>query len=85
MEQFNLPSKLNGAQLIAELNGAGIAATKCLVDGNQNLLIDIPSNKKSQAEIIVNAHIGMDTPPTLADKLAGIGLSIDELKAALNA
>lgn len=83
MEQFNLPSKLNGAQLLEELKAANINASKCLIDGNGNFFVDVPANKKSAAEAIVNAHQGVDTEFTLADKLAGIGLSIDELKAAL--
>lgn len=83
MEQFTKPIKLNGAQLVKELNDAGISATECLINGNNEFFIDVPANKKTAAIAIVNAHIGIDTQPTLADKLASVGLSIDELKAAL--
>lgn len=83
MEKFNKPAQLNGAQLIKELNDAGIDASNCFIDGNENFFIDVAANKKTQAQAIVNAHVGIDTQPTLAEKLASVGLSIDELKAAL--
>ena len=82
MQQFTKPAKLNGNQLIKELNDAGISASTCLLDEDA-FFVDVPANKKTQAETIVNSHIGVDTQPTLADKLASVGLSIDELKAAL--
>lgn len=83
MEQFNQPAKLNGAQLLDELKAASINASKCFIDGNGNFFIDVPTNKKTAAETIVNSHVGIDTEPSLIDKLTSIGLSIDELKAAL--
>lgn len=83
MIKFNKPEKLNGAQLIAELNAQNIKATQCLIDGNGEFFIDVPTKDIANAETIVSNHVGANIEPTLAQKLASVGLSIDELKAAL--
>ncbi len=38
---------------------------------------------KAQAEAALAAHDGTTPEPTVAEKLASVGLSIDDLKAAL--
>ena len=38
---------------------------------------------KAQAEAALTAHDGTTPEPTIAEKLASVGLSIDDLKAAL--
>lgn len=74
---FPIPAKINGDQLQSELGAESVyLADKDLV---------IKSDKtKAEIESIIAAH--NPTPiaePTVADKLASVGLSIEELKAAL--
>lgn len=83
MKKFDKPTNLNGAELLAELNAAGIAATKIIQNGNQSIEIDLDDEVK--AKTIIEAHNGtvVAPEPTIAEKLASVGLTIDDLKAAL--
>ena len=86
MIQFIKPTNLNGAELLDELNAAGVSITEPpFVDGNGNLYLEIADIHAKRAEAIVSAHDGTTVSPelTIADKLASVGLSIDELKAAI--
>ena len=86
MIQFTKPKNLNGAELLNELNSAGIAIDKPpFIDGNQNLWLDIADTEKTKASEIVNIHNGtMIIPETsIEDKLASVGLSVADLKTAL--
>lgn len=86
MQTFNTPKNLNGAELLTELNAAGIKITeKPLIDGNGNLWLDIADKDKDKAQVVVDAHNGttIAPEPTIADKLANAGLSLDDLKVAL--
>jgi hypothetical protein len=86
MIQFTKPTNLNGAELLTELNAAGVAVTKPpLIDGNGDFWLDIVETDKAKATPIVAAHNGtlIAPEPTIQDKLASVGLSIEELKAAL--
>ena len=86
MIKFNKPTNLNGEELLAELNSAGIEVNGYpMVDDNRDLWLDISSADSKKAEQIVSIHNGNVIPkePTLEDKLASVGLSIAELKAAL--
>jgi len=72
-----IPAQLNGDQLQAE-----IGALSVRVNGN-DLIID---SDKTEAEVLslVAAHIPAPfVEPTVADKLAAAGLTLDELKTAL--
>lgn len=86
MIKFNLPNKLNGTQLKKELNDAGVIITESpLVDNFLWLIIE--EKDEAKARVIVNNHIGIDTPPvelTVEQKLASVGLSLEDLKAALD-
>lgn len=87
MIQFTKPVNLNGAELLAELNAAGISIKNPpMVDGNDDFWLDIAEADKAKATSVVAAHNGTTVAPepTVADKLASVGLSINELKAALN-
>jgi hypothetical protein len=83
MKQFDKPKNLNGAELLAELKTAGIQATKIIQNGNRNIEIDLDDEAK--AKPIIEAHNGtvIAPEPTIAEKLASVGLTIDGLKAAL--
>lgn len=85
MIKFNRPVNLNGAELKKELNDAGVFITESphLIDNF--LYLNINENDKVKAEAIVAAHNGTTTAsePTLEQKLASVGLNLDDLKAAL--
>jgi hypothetical protein len=83
MISFTIPTNLNGAQLVKELNNAGVTVNSTCAVHDDLLWIDISSKDKAKAEAVVAAHIGIDTEPTLQDKLTQVGLNFDELKAAL--
>ena len=86
MIQFTKPTNLNGAELLAELNAGGVAITEPpVLDGLGILWLDIKNTDEAKAKPIVAAHNGtiVAPEPTIADKLASVGLSIEDLKAAL--
>ena len=86
MIQFTKPTNLNGAELLAELNTAGIAIIEApVIDGNGDFWLDIAEVDKAKATPIVAAHNGTTVAPeqTIEDKLASVGLSVTDLKAAL--
>jgi hypothetical protein len=88
MIKFNKPENLNGAELVAELNAKNIIVneqTSPFVDGNGDLWLDISAKDEAKAKPIVNAHNGTTVAPepTITQKLASVGLSIDDLKIAL--
>jgi hypothetical protein len=86
MIKFNKPQNLNGAELLSELKTAGITITEDpTIDGNGDFWLDVSEADKDKAAAIVAAHNGttIAPEPTVADKLASVGLSIKDLKAAL--
>lgn len=87
MISFDKPIEFNGAQLCDELEAAGISInreTSPLIDGNGVFWLDINPADTQKAQDVLNAHIPQPAPePTVADKLASVGLSLEELKAAL--
>jgi hypothetical protein len=86
MIQFTKPENLNGTELLTELNAGGVVITNPpRIDGEGNFWLDIAEADKDKATPIVAAHNGtlIAPEPTVADKLAAAGLTVDELKAAL--
>ena len=86
MIQFTKPKNLNGAELLTQLNAGGVVITKSpVIDGEGDFWLDIAEADKAKATPIVAAHDGtlIAPEPTVADKLAATGLTLDELKAAL--
>ena len=86
MIQFTKPQNLNGTELLTELNAGGVVIKNPpRIDGEGNFWLDIAEADKAKATPIVAAHNGtMIAPePTVADKLAAAGLTLNELKAAL--
>jgi hypothetical protein len=74
---FSIPAKLNGNQLQSELGAESVYLA------DQDLVI---KSDKTRAEIesIIKAHQPVEPKePTIADKLASVGVSIDDLKVAL--
>ena len=88
MITFNKPQNVNGTQLRNELNAAGVTISydefSVEIDNNA-LLLNILELDKEKAASIVAAHNGTTVAPepTIEDKLASVGLSVDDLKAAL--
>lgn len=84
MIQFTKPINLNGSELLAELQAAGINASNPTID-EDIFTIDLDEKDATKAKKIVEAHNGtMVAPePTISQKLASVGLSVDNLKAAL--
>ena len=82
MKTFTKPENLNGTELMAELAAVGIIVDKVFDNGDGT--ISLPTDDDS-AESVVAAHNGTTVAPepTVADKLASVGLSVDDLKAAL--
>lgn len=86
MIKFDKPENLNGTELLAELNAAGISITEIpMVDGDGKLWLDIADKDKAKATTIVTAHNGTTVAPepTIVQKLESVGLNIEDLKAAL--
>lgn len=88
MIKYTKPINLNGSQLRQELKNAGVIIldlAESVVVENDDLWLDIKEADKSAAAAVVAAHKGTTVAPepTIEDKLASVGLSVDDLKTAL--
>ena len=87
MIKYDKPSNFEGVQLCEELEAAGISINKetsPLIDGNGHFWLDIKSADTQKAQDVLNKHTPKPRPePTIADKLASVGLNINDLKEAL--
>lgn len=82
---FTKPEKLNGIQLRQELRNAGVEISddrSVVIIGNE-LHLDIIEKDKDKALEVVANHIGIDKEITIEDKLASVGLNLNDLKTAL--
>ena len=80
---FTKPQALNGKQLKDELKAQGITVETIEDNGIGVISFDVTKAKEDMAAEIVAAHIGVETQPTIAEKLASVGLSLEELRTAL--
>lgn len=80
---FTKPQLLNGAQLKSELALVGIVVDEIIDNANGEISFEVAKNKESAALEIVSNHVGVDTAPSIEDKLASVGLSLNDLKVAL--
>ena len=75
--------EINLSQLDQELGGKGLIADL----NNDKKKFILPSENsdvtEAQLEAAIAAHVAVFVQPSVADKLASVGLSIDDLKAAL--
>jgi hypothetical protein len=86
MIKFNKPTNLNGDELLAELTSEGVdIVNPPMIDGNGDFWLDIKETDEAKCKPIVAAHDGTTIAKTLTieEKLATVGLSVDDLKAAL--
>jgi len=83
MATFTKPQNLNGAELKQELAEVGIVVES--IKDNLDGTISFDTDKSDLAKPVIDAHDGTVIPaePTIDQKLASVGLSIDDLKAAL--
>jgi hypothetical protein len=83
MKTFTKPQNLNGTELKIELQAVGITV-EGIYDFSDGT-IGFETDNESAAAAVVAAHNGTTVAPepTIADKLASVGLSLDELKAAI--
>ena len=83
MKTFPKPQNLNGTELMAKLSAVGIFVEEVFdfSDGT----IGFETDNESTAAAVVAAHNGTTVAPepTIADKLAAAGLTVEELKEAL--
>jgi hypothetical protein len=88
MIKFNLPTNLNGSQLLKELNDAKIKINQPpFLDGNNDLWLNIDVKDQAKAKAIVDAHNGTTVAPDLSAQRQAIadrlGLTADELQVLL--
>lgn len=89
MIQFDKPMNLNGSELLSELAAVGIILDEKtqppVIDGNGDFWLDVKQSDKTKAAAVVAAHNGtiIAPEPTIAEKLASVGLNLDDLKKAL--
>lgn len=89
MIQFDKPTNLNGSQLLDELAAIGIILDKLeqapLIDGNNDFWLDVKKSDEAKVAAVVAAHNGttIAPEPTIEDKLASVGLNLNDLKTAL--
>jgi hypothetical protein len=89
MITFNKPNALNGEQLRTELRLAGITIsdeTDAVIDSADGYIhLNIAAKDETKAATIVAAHNGNTVAPeqTIENKLASVGLNLDDLKTAL--
>lgn len=90
MIKFDKPAKLNGSELLNELNAGNVGITTSpLLDGNGDLWLDISEKDTGKASAIVAAHQGTtklpDNSAAIAAEKAALfaKLGISESEAAL--
>ena len=89
MIKFDKPQNFNGREIRAELNAAGVkiidSSESVLIDNNGDLWLDIAEVDKAKAIPILAAHNGtiVAPEPTIEQKLASVGLNVEDLKTAL--
>lgn len=83
MKTFNKPASLNGTELKAELAAEGIIVET--IYDNSDGTISFETNNEAKAASVVANHNGkiVLSEPTVEEKLASVGLNLDDLKAAL--
>jgi hypothetical protein len=75
--------EINLSQLDQELGGKGLIAD--LNDDKKKLILPSENSDvtEAQLEAAIAGHVAQSIEPSVADKLASVGLSVNDLKAAL--
>ncbi len=71
--QFVQPAKLDGRQLLAELNAGGVVATELPdIDSENNFWLDIDPKDEAKATPIIAAHVAIPyVDPYVATRTSG--------------
>jgi hypothetical protein len=81
---INVNKPINLEQLDKELNGQGLVAP---VDENLNVIaVGLAENNSATYEELqaaIDSHVAVFIEPTIEEKLASVGVSFNDLKAAL--
>jgi hypothetical protein len=86
MTKFDLPNNFNGEQLVNEIEAKGITIDRSvlpLVDGNGEFWLPVAESDYDAVLDVIKKHKPVFYEPTITDKLAAAGISLDELKVAL--
>ena len=86
MTKFDLPNSFNGEQLVNEIEAKGISIDRSvlpLVDGNKQLWLSVAESDYDAVLSVIDKHKPVFYEPTITDKLAAAGISLDDLKVAL--
>jgi hypothetical protein len=88
MLKFDKPDVLNANQLRSELEANGVLLPKTnsdlFDDGSGGLWLEIDDKDEMKAKSIIENHIAKPLPePSIAEKLASVGLNLNDLKTAL--
>ena len=84
MPRIITAKEINLIQLDRELGLQGLSADFNDADNKIITTADLSQVTQSELEAAVEAHIALPEPePTVEQKLASVGLSIDDLKSAL--
>ena len=83
MNYFSKPTNLNGEELIAELKAAGLDVEQINDNGSGQIYFE--TDNVELAAKVVEKHNGNVIPreATVEDKLASVGLNLNDLKNAL--
>ena len=84
MPRIITSKEINLSQLDDELGNQGLSAD--FNDASKKIITtaDLSSVTQDELESAVDSHIALPIPePTIETKLASVGLSVDDLKAAL--
>ena len=84
--KFDTPQNLNGEELVAELKAVNVIVNgRPAIDANKDLWLDIDSDDEAKTAAVVAAHNGtiVAPEPSVTEKLASVGLSVNDLKSAL--
>ena len=74
--------KINLAQLDTELNAGGLNMDS--LNGEHTITAIDPKITEAQLKAAIDAHVAQDdAEPSIIEKLASVGVSIDDLKVAL--
>jgi hypothetical protein len=75
--------QINLAQLDQETGGKGLVAD--FTDTDKKLILPTENNDLSEAQLeaAIAAHVANSEQPTVAERLANVGLSVADLKKAL--
>ncbi len=83
MKIFERPKNLNGAELLNELLAADLSVSTVADYNDGTIGLDV--NDEQKARTIISKHNGtiIASEATIEQKLASVGLNLDDLKTAL--